>query len=148
QDNFEGNTRVIDNEISLDSPIEYANDSEHWQNVVYSQILVSDEGIEHIETSLFQFSSAIDLMVLQDQGWQLIDSERNIPLMVNHYAEWCGAFTGVFVQKDNLVEFYPDVNTYSNFPSYSTDEKRMIDLELIPADGDVPFTVDETYLQY
>jgi len=146
QDSFAGAVRVIDNEVSFNAPDNYLHDADHLQDVVYSQIMVSNEGIEHVETAIFQYTTGFDLWMLQQEGWQLIDSERNIPLMYEDFPEYCGLYTGVFVQKPNSTEFYEELNGYTDEPEYTTEDKRMIDLELVPDDGS--FLLDELYLLY
>ena len=144
QETFSGDVRIIDNEISFDDVDENLHTADHLENVVYSQILVSDEGIEHVETAIFQFTTALDLWALEQEGWQLIDSEKNIPLMYEDFPEYHGEYTGVFVQKPNSTEFYDAVNGYSLDPYNTLDPKRMIDLELVPDGGS--FLLDEVYL--
>lgn len=148
ESSFIGEVRMIDNEISLDDTINHANEGESLQHVVFSQIMVSDEGSEHLETAVFQFDSILSLWALERQDWQLIDSERNIPLMPNQFPEQFSTFTGVFVQKPNNVEFLPNEDSYSNLPIWSTDNKRMIDLELEPFDNKAGFRLDELFLQH
>lgn len=146
QDSFSGDVRVIDNEISFAAPDNYLHVAENLEDVVYSQIMVSDEGIEHVETAIFQYTTPLNLWALQQEGWQLIDSERNIPLMSEDFPEYYGTFTGVFVQKPNLTEFYEQLNGYSDEEQYTLESKRMIDLELVPDGGS--FLLDELYLLY
>ena len=112
----------------------------------HSQIMVSDDGVEQVETTQFQYSTTLELWALEQQGWQLIDSERNIPLMYVHYPENYGLYTGLFVQMPNSTEFYQDVNGYSVDPFYNLEDKRMIDLELVPDGGS--FLLDEVFLLY
>jgi len=146
QETFTKDVRIIDNEISLDDTIEHSNEGEYLQDVVYSQIMVSSSGSENIETSIFQFDSILSLWALQREGWQLIDSERNIPLMANQFPEIYSTFTGVFVQKPNSVEFSPNEDNYSVLPIWTTDDKRMIDLELQPHNNKSGFRLDELFL--
>jgi hypothetical protein len=146
QDSFAGDVRIIDNEISFDAPGNFEHDGEFLQDVVYSQIMVADEGVEHVETSIFQYTTPLELWALEQEGWQLIDSERNIPMMSEDFPEYYGAFTGVFVQKPNTTEFYEELNGYTDEPEYTTESKRMIDLELVPDGGS--FLLDELYLLY
>lgn len=143
---FTGNVRTIDNEISFNDYDNYLHTADHHENIVFSQIMVSDEGIEHVETAIFQFTTPLNLWALEQEGWQLIDSEKNIPLTYEDFPEVYGEYTGVFVQKPNLTEFYDAVNGYSLDPYYSLDDKRMIDLELVPDGGS--FLLDEVYLLY
>lgn len=148
EDSFTGAVRPIDIEISLQGTIESSNEGENLQNVVYSQIMVSNEGFEQIDTAIFQFDSILSLQALERDGWQLIDSERNIPLMPNHFPKVFSTFTGVFVRKNNLVEMLPNEDSYSNFAMWSTDDKRMIDLELTPHNNKSGFLLDELFLLY
>ena len=66
--------------------------------------------------------------------------------MENHFPEQYSTFTGVFVQKNNAVEFLPNQDSYTNFPTWSTDDKRMIDLELEPHNNKAGFRLDELFL--
>lgn len=148
EESFVGNTRPIDNEISLNAPIESSNLGEELQKVVFSQIMVSNEGCEQVETTMLQFESVLSLQAYEQAGWQLIDSERNIPLMANQFPKAYSTFNGIFVRKNNQADFRPNENSYSNFPSWSTDEMRMIDLELKPDAKKIGFVLDELFLMH